>query len=87
MDMQDGNEGRRMNTARFEDHWSRLNQNQRRLMRDLTKTPTDSNESYAVGYLSALRDNGLIAHNDHTYWLAVVGQIASVRSLILETFK
>lgn len=58
----------------------------RKVAYDFAKYPTEKNEAFAVGYLSALHDNSLIRQDTYTYMLSVFGQLRE-QSYIVEAIK
>lgn len=63
-----------MNDALFIENWANLDTFTRKALKDFARSPTESNQAYAVGYIGALADRGLIP--EISYWLALVGQMS-----------
>lgn len=56
-------------------HWRGMDYRLRRTFKDFAKYPTQTNESFVVGYLGALADHKLITQERYTYLLALAGQM------------
>jgi len=63
-----------MNDELFLDNWRQLTRRTQLKIREYAQTPTESNQSYVVGYIAALSDCGSIT--DAEYWVSFVSNLA-----------
>ena len=62
--------------------WKDLPNRGKRMLKEFAKYPTWDNQSYAIGYLVALRDNSVISQDSHTYLLSLCGQLPTFTYII-----
>ena len=46
-----------------------------RMLKDYAKYPTDRNECYMIGYITALNESGQLEYETYTYLLALCGRL------------
>ncbi len=44
-------------------------------LKDYTKFPTERNECYMIGYITALEESGQMKYEDYSYLLALCGRL------------
>jgi hypothetical protein len=69
-----------MNDSLFIENWAKLDRFTQKALKDYSRNPSDSNQSYMVGYLGALADRGLVP--EISYWLAIVGQLQASKAIV-----
>lgn len=65
----------------FADVWGSLDVKTRRMFAEYAKSTTERNLCYAIGYLAALEQHGLINSDRHSYLMALAGQMAEVEAV------
>lgn len=75
-----------MNTAEFNKVWVQLPPRLKQVIENYVKYPTESNQSYAVGFIAGLEYAGLLHEVNYSYLLALFGQLFDSKQ-VLDTVK
>ena len=66
-----------MNKQLLRDVIGRLQPRLIQRLRDYAKFPTERNECYMTGYITALNESGQMEHETYTYLLALCGRLCT----------
>lgn len=70
-----------MNTTELGNHlpflnaWAELPYYARRVLKQFAQYPTEKNECYTIGYITALSDSTMIGDETYSYLLSLCGQL------------
>lgn len=53
-----------------------------RRLKDYTKFPTQRNECYMIGYITALEESNQLEYEDYSYLLALCGQVCEAEEVL-----
>lgn len=56
-------------------HWAMTPRHVQRVIKYFAERPTERNECYTIGYLTALNDSDKLADETYSYLLALCGQL------------
>lgn len=71
-----------MDVALLRSTLQRQNWRTRRMLRDLTRYPTERNTCFAAGYVGALQDTATITSEDAAFLRALIGQVEVVTATL-----